>query len=213
MDHNHTVLKDFEYVSDIRFFNGSTGNAWDVINHRKIRTDAWNPYDGRSFGPLKGEYGIWVSTLNVWDYIVSNDLSELLVLEDDVVLGPDFATRTKSLIKELPKDWDFLSLHYFEGHNEKTSESDIGLDKIHKSINQHSGAQAIIYSNSGAKKLLKLVGRKGIEYTSDCFMFEQSRLGFVNGYSILPTINRMLKHEYKDIPSSIDPDNRRMVEM
>jgi GR25 family glycosyltransferase involved in LPS biosynthesis len=116
-------------------------------------------------------------------------------------------------LNDLPKSWDFLSLYYFEGHNEHSSETDVGSKIIHKSIKQPAGAQAIVYSKSGAKKILQLIKRKGIEYTSDCFIFEQSRLGFVNGYSIIPGVKKYLKHNYKNVKSLIDPDNLRLVEM
>ena len=65
MDNNKKILKSFDYVDNIQFFNGNKGNAWDVINHKGIRTDTWKPYDGRQFPPLPGEYGVWLSTINV----------------------------------------------------------------------------------------------------------------------------------------------------
>ena len=213
MEYNKSVLKDLEYADDIDFFNGNTGNAWDVLNHRKARTDVWNPYDGRTFPPLPGEYGIWVSTINVWDYIIDRDIDSMLVLEDDVRLIKTAQDNLKIFMSELPNDWDFLSLYYFDGQNGSDEATDIGARHIHKSTNQASAGQAIIYSKSGAKKLRKLVQRKGIEYTSDCFVFEQSRIGAVNGYSIVPNKKTFLTHEYKSIESLIDPDNVRLVEM
>jgi hypothetical protein len=57
------------------------------------------------------------------------------------------------------------------------------------------------------------VKRKGIQYTSDCFIFEQSRLGFISGYSIIPGVKKYLQHKYKNIKSLIDPDNIREVKM
>jgi len=213
IDHNKKILKNLEYVNDIDFFNGNTGNAWDIINHRGIKTDVWNPYDGRQFPPLPGEYGVWVSTINVLEYIVNHNLESLLVLEDDILLEKDAEKNILLALKDLPESWDFLSLYYFEGQNEYSLETSIGSDLIHKSINQPAGAQAIVYSRSGAKKILQLVKRKGIEYTSDCFIFEQSRLGFINGYSVIPGVKKYLSHNYKNIKSLIDPDNLRLVEM
>lgn len=213
IDYNKSILKNHDYVSDIEFFNGNVGNAWDVINHRQIRTDTWSPYDGRSFPPLPGEYGIWLSTINVWDYVINNDLDSILVMEDDVRLIKSAADNLKIFLNELPAGWDFLSLYYFEGHNGFDETTDIGAKYIHKSTNQPAAGQAIVYSRSGAAKLRKLVQRKGIEYTSDCFIFEQARIGAVNGYSIIPNKKSFLIHEYKIVKSLIDPDNIRMVEM
>lgn len=213
MDKNKQILKNFEYIDSIPFFNGNTRNALDVLNDWKIRTDVWNPYDGRAFPPLPGEYGIWVSTINVWNHIIENNIDEMLVLEDDIELKEDAQETIHDLILELPADWDFLSLYSFTGQNWLDKETNIGAKYIHKSTNQASAAQAIIYSNNGAKKLRRLIQRKGIEYTTDCFIFEQSKLGFLNGYSIISNKKTVLSHEYKNIKSLIDPENIRMVEM
>lgn len=213
VDHNIHMLKGHTYINNIDFFNGNEGNAWDVINHRQIRTDTWSPYDGRSTGPLPGEYGVWVSNLNIWEYIENNDIDDMLVLEDDVYLLDNAESIIDTAIKELPENWDFLSLYYFEGHNQETEDSDIGKEYIHKSINQPSGNQAMVYSKRGASKILKLVRRFGIDYTVDCFVYKKAQMGFLNGYSIKPGKYKVLDHLYKNIPSLIDPENTRMVEM
>lgn len=207
---NRVILKDFEYIENIEFFNGNTQNALDVFNHMGIRTDVWNPYDGRSFPPLPGEYGIWISTINVWNYMISNDIAELLVLEDDIELSKTAQEDILLLKNELPEKWDFLSLYHFDGHNNFDSTTDIGSIYIHKSINQPSAGQAILYSNAGAKKFMRLIRHKGIEYTSDCFIFEQSKIGAVNGYSVIPNKKLFLTHNNLSVPSIIDPENIRM---
>jgi GR25 family glycosyltransferase involved in LPS biosynthesis len=209
IDHNKSILNEYTYVNDIEFFNGNTGNAWDVINHYGIKQDVWAPYDGRATPPLPGELGIWVSTINVWKYMAQNHIDYLLVLEDDVLLDSDFTKNLQLCMEDLPDNFDFLSLYYFKEHNWEDEKTDIGSNYIHKSTNQYSAAQATIYSLNGASKLLKAVKRKGIEYTTDCFIFEQSRIGAVNGYSIKPNKVKFLEHQYKNIMSTIDPNNVR----
>jgi GR25 family glycosyltransferase involved in LPS biosynthesis len=209
MEHNKEILSSFDYIDDFVFFNGNTGNAWDVINHKGIKQDVWNPYDGRSFPPLPGELGIWVSTINVWEYIVENKIDKMLVLEDDIALQDNFVDSFNLFTKDLPKDFDFLSLYYFNDQNKISPELEVIPNKIQKSHNQYSAGQAILYSYAGAKKLLNCVSRKGIEYTTDCFIFRQSLEGLVNGYSIIGTNSTFLKHEYNDIKSLIDPENKR----
>jgi GR25 family glycosyltransferase involved in LPS biosynthesis len=184
MNYNKNILKNFEYIDTINFFNGNLGNAWDVINHKGIRQDVWNPYDGRTLPPFPGELGIWVSTLNVWQYIVNNKIDQMLVLEDDITLQDNFIENFYTAIKDLPIDFDFLSLYYFNDQNKIDLNLSVNSNKIQKSHNQYSAGQAIIYSYAGAKKLLNCVLRKGIEYTTDCFIFRQSLEGLVEGYSI-----------------------------
>lgn len=213
MEYNKSILNPSNYVSDIEYFNGNVGNGWDVLNHWGIKLDVWKPYDGRQTPPLPGEYGIWVSTINVWTYIVENKIDKLLVLEDDIKINSDFMEKINLYTKDLPEDFDFLSLYYFDGHNWEEKDSDIGSEYIQKSNTQYSGAQAIIYSRLGAKKLLKLVKLKGIEYTPDCFIFRQSLEGIVNGYSIKGKNTSLLSHDYKNIKSLIDPENLRDTDM
>jgi len=213
MNYNKKILSSFEYIDSISYFNGNIGNAWDVINHMGIKQDVWSPYDGRSFPPLPGELGVWVSTINVWEYISNNKIEKMLVLEDDIILQEDFVEKLDLYLKDLPPSFDFLSLYYFEGQNEIKDSLSIGSEKIQKSHSQYSAAQATLYSYAGAKKLLKLVKRKGIEYTTDCFIFRQSLEGLVDGYSIVGDFDTFLKHDYKNIKSLIDPDNTRMVKM
>jgi GR25 family glycosyltransferase involved in LPS biosynthesis len=206
---NKELLKDYTYVSDIEFFNGNKGNSWDIINHLGIRQDVWNPYDGRVSSPLPGELGVWVSTINTWKYIVNNNINYFLLLEDDVILNKNFVENLNKVFLDLPENFDFLSLYYFEGHNWEDENTDIGSEYIHKSNNQYSAGQVTLYSLSGAKKLLKLIKRKGIEYTSDCFVFKQAHIGSVSGYSIKPDKLVFAYHDDVKISSLIDPENTR----
>lgn len=209
IEKNKKILKSFDFVDSIEFFNGNIGNAWDVINHKGIRQDVWSPYDGRTSEPLPGELGIWVSTLNVLEYIVNNKIEMLLVLEDDVILQNNFVNDLQKCLTDLPKNFDFLSLFYFSGQNWVDERTNIQSDYVHRSYNQFAGAQGMIYSYRGAKKILRCIKVKGIEYTSDCFIFKQSLLGAVNGYSIKPDAIKLISHDIKNIKSTIDPNNQR----
>lgn len=209
--HNKGVLKDFEYV-DLQYFDGIKGNAWDVLNHRRIPLDVWQPYDGRNTLPLPGEYGVWLSTIIFLEHVVHNQIDKMILLEDDVFLEDNFIENLSLCIKDLPDSFDFLSLYYFDGQNELTSETDIGSKYIHLSHNQYSAGQATLYSLKGAKKILNLIHRKGLEYTSDCFIFNQSILGLLDGYSIVPDSLSFLRHDNKKIKSLIDPNNIRLTE-
>lgn len=209
IDYNKKILENFQYVNDIEFFNGNLGNSWDVINHMGIRQDVWNPYDGRSTPPLPGELGIWISTINCWQYIVDNDIDLMLVLEDDILLAEDFVKKLQLAISDLPNDFDFLSLYYFKEQNWEDDNTEIGSEYIKKSFNQYSAGQAILYSKNGAKNLLKILKRVGIEYTTDCFIFHYGQNNALKGYSIKKENDYFVSHEYKNIKSLIDPDNTR----
>lgn len=209
INRNKSILKDFNYISNIKFFNGNLENGHDVLSHRNIRLDVWSPYDGRQSPPLPGEYGITVSTMNVWQYVVDNKINSILVLEDDIVLQDDFVDSLNLCLNDLPSSFDILSLYYFSDQNWVDKSTEIGSEYIHKSNNQYSAAQAIIYSYSGAKKLLKLFKRKGYEYTTDCFIYRQAHEGLLEAYSIKGRQDLFLKHDHKKVKSLIDPDNYR----
>lgn len=211
INRNKNILIDFDYIDDIKYFNGNLENGKDVLTHMGINCDAWKPYDGRSFPPLPGEYGVWVSTINVWQYIVDNKIDKFLLLEDDIYLQIDFINNLEKCLNDLPKDFDFLSLYYFIGHNDDSKDTEINSEHIKKSHTQYSAGQATVYSLSGAKKLLKLIKRKGLEYTTDCFIFKQSQLGFINGYSIKGNNDKFLFHKPNSIDSLIDPNNLRSI--
>lgn len=53
-----------------------------------------------------GMIGCFMSHLRIWQRIVKEDIPAVVVLEDDVVLYPDFNDKLKVLLADLPKDWD-----------------------------------------------------------------------------------------------------------
>jgi GR25 family glycosyltransferase involved in LPS biosynthesis len=206
---NKNILKDFEFV-DIEFFDGRNGGGWTFLNNMGVNTSAWNPYDGRTLGPLPGEYGVWVSTILFFEYMIKNSIEEMILLEDDIILDYDFVDKFFKIKKDLPNSFDFLSMSFPLDQNKQTKKSSINSELIHKSINQYANGQATLYTLNCAKKILKLLKRKGLEYTSDCFIFKQSHLGLLEGYSIIPNAISLIKSD-TSVSSSIDPKNVRNV--
>lgn len=211
MEKNKKILADLEYVSEISFCNGNTEDAEKILKNMGIDTTTWSPYDNRELPIFPGEYGAWVSNINVWNFMVENDVQEMLVLEDDAILFNFAAHSLNSFVSELPEEWDFLSLFYLEGQNAFSKQTSIQKRHIHKNLNQPASAVAMLYSNSGARKLLELVKEKGIEYAHDCFIHEQGRLGLLNGYSLIPGRLRFASHLIESLGSTIDPDKKRDV--
>lgn len=209
INYNKNILKNFQYIDDIQFINGNLVQASKILEDNGIDVYAWKPYDGRNSNALPGEYGVMASTVNLWKYIIDNKIDSLLVLEDDIILQDDFVEKLNKCLSDLPENFDLLSLYYFTNQNWVDENTEIGSEYIHKSNNQYSGAQAIVYSYIGAKKLLKLLKRKGYQYTNDCFIYKQGHEGLINAYSIKKENNYFLDHDYKNIKSLIDPDNFR----
>lgn len=62
-----------------------------------------------------GAYGCMQSHRQVLERAILDNVRQLLVLEDDLVLGPDFADGLARFLQEVPDDWDQLMLggqHY-----------------------------------------------------------------------------------------------------
>jgi hypothetical protein len=62
-----------------------------------------------------GAYGCMQSHRQILERAIQDDIESILVLEDDLVLAPDFADKVKQFLQEVPDDWDQLMLggqHY-----------------------------------------------------------------------------------------------------
>jgi GR25 family glycosyltransferase involved in LPS biosynthesis len=207
--HNKNILKDFQYVNNIDFIDGRNIDAFKILKEYGISIDSWNPTDKRIIQEmLNTEAATWVSNINIYKYIVLNNIDELLLIEDDVILDKNFVQNFKKTYKELKKNYDFLSFFYFENQNKEDDSNNLKLKYIQKSYNQKSGFLCMLFSNAGAKKILKYLEDNGIFYTNDCQVFKLSELGILNGYSIKPNT---LSFVYQDqgTQSIIDPNNVR----
>lgn len=204
---NKIILKDFDYT-DIEYFDGNSNNGHDVLKSMGIKTEAWEPYDGRSFSPLPGEYGLFVSFLKLLEVVSNSEGNDFLLVEDDVVLDKDFVKYFNLFLNDLPEDYDFLSFGYSDGQNELSENTKINSKYIHKSYNQFSGHMVMLFSKKGAKKILKIFKRVGMEYNSDCMTYRYSLLGSLNGYSVIPSEKRIVMHP-NVVKSTIDPENKR----
>jgi GR25 family glycosyltransferase involved in LPS biosynthesis len=203
------TLKDFDYVDDIKYYNGYEIDGKKMLDDLKINTEAWNPYDGRKTAPIAGEYGFMLTVISYFQYMVDNNIDKILIIEDDVILKDNFVKNLNLCLEELPENFDFLSLYYFEEHNQFDETTDAGLKYIHKSNNEYSGTQAMIYSLSCAKKFLKAIKRLGMQYTADCILYKLVKEGTLSGYSIKRDSLQFLEHDYKNIISVLDPEDFR----
>jgi GR25 family glycosyltransferase involved in LPS biosynthesis len=202
------VLKKYQHIDNIDYIDGRKIDAFKILDNYKISYTKWNPKDKRKYKKmLKTEAATWVSNINIYKYIVNNDIEELLVLEDDIVLKENFVLNFLKCRKELPSKYDFLSLFYFSSQNDTDKDVDLKLRLVQKSNNQYSAYQGMLFSNSGAKKILKYLEDYGIFYTNDCQIYELVRMGILNGYSIKQ--NNLIEHD-TSIDSIIDPNKIRI---
>ena len=72
------ILHKFKYVDNIEIFNGIKNDGKRELENLNIKTNVWNPYDGRKSLPLPGEYGAFVTKVNTLKYIVKNNIDYFL---------------------------------------------------------------------------------------------------------------------------------------
>ena len=203
------VMSRNELISSIEFVDGRKCNPFDILNHIGISRDVYAPDDGRTFPMTEAECGCWISHVRCIEFAVDNKLDKFLVFEDDAILDNNFMSTLMLSINDLPDGWDFLSLYSDASQNYLSIDSDIGSQVIHKCIAQLSWNQVMLYSYSGAIKLLRLFKRKGATYNIDSVIYRASRDGFVNGYILRPDCEPCVSHgKYISI---IDPNNSRKI--
>jgi len=207
MTRTKDILKNHEYVSDIKFYNAKTDDLSDVLKSYNF-TDKPNSNTRRTF--LSGEYGIWASCISVWKYMVENNVKSLLVFEDDAILSIHADKILSTFCKELPADWDFLSLYYGPKQNEFDKHTNINRNHIHRSYNQIASFVGMMYSLNGAKKILDILESETINDAVDNYIYDKSREKKLNGYSIIPRRLTLLKHDWPLEFSTIDPEDTRV---
>jgi glycosyl transferase family 25 len=90
---------------------------FDAIDGQTLTPDQWARYDaqqaqhcmGRELAP--GEIAVALSHLTLYQRMIDQNLDEVLILEDDVVLKPEFV-ETLNRRGDFPKDWELVLLCY-----------------------------------------------------------------------------------------------------
>ena len=166
-----------------------------------------------------GYLGRWLSFLNALNYIVENNLESMLILEDDAILSTTFIDDLEFYMNHVPEDYDFFmayqSLPHI--HNSEFPKARIAsritvhgqvsnnFGKIHEDWQigskyvvrayQSFGSAGVIFSNSGAKKIIELTEKNGLgknridggSYRNfDRTIYMYSFDGLLNGYQPSP---------------------------
>lgn len=115
--------------------------------------DKYIPKEIQKYGP-DGMIGCGLSHLFIWQDAVNKNYKNILVLEDDVYFTDDFNEYLKNVMEEVPDDYDILYLGYKDSICK--APKDDNFNYIYKPIFPLL-THAMIISNKGLKKLLKLI--------------------------------------------------------
>ena len=58
-----------------------------------------------------GVVGHWMTSYNIYKYLVTNNIEQLLILEDDAILSKTFVEDLEKCIKELPDNFEFFTAY------------------------------------------------------------------------------------------------------
>jgi GR25 family glycosyltransferase involved in LPS biosynthesis len=138
-------------------------------------------------GWLPGAIGIWASWKNALNVFTKSDSAALILMEDDLWVTEEFVSRDILMAaSELPAGWDYLTLYTPEPQrNVFTDEYDEGLQFACRPYHTHCNV-AVIFSQSGAEKLLKHMS-EGVFQNTDLYLFI-NKDNSLKGFALKPEV-------------------------
>ena len=199
-----------EFIDDIEFVDGNKTDMQAYFDNNGIKI-TWDEV-ASDRKPLPGELGCAASHLNCLKYMVDNNIPNMLVLEDDAIPVENFLSILNNCYNDLPEDYDFLANmeQIYVGELFVKTVADpilIGSQFISKSYLLNSVTKFMLYSYSGAKKILEAYKTYGIYCPIDLFLYDMSRDHVLNGYSTF--FGNTLVDPRNQYGSMIDPADVR----
>ncbi len=163
----------------------------------------------------RGQYGVYLSHINIWKKLVESDKKYCLVLEDDVDFVDDFRKKINFMIYELnnldlsiPKNnVDMIYLipeiscdHFFKKEDCEKSYDGPNLTNVRKPLHIGYGMYGYIITKQGAEKLLKL----SLPMTLPIDVLTH-HLNYTNTINICKTVEPYINHigEYSNTQSIV----------
>lgn len=206
ISNTRNIMQRFEEIS-IECIDGNKQDTPSILSEYNISLSNWNWHSK----PLPGEIGVWLSNINLFKKIVDKNLQNVLSFEDDALVTYKINEVINISLNDLPNDYDFMSF-VFPSSSKYLYKDDanVGLKTICSAKYNHFGMYAVLWSNSGAKKMLKLLDEFGITCPIDIYMYDfLVKENLINGYSINPDQEQVVFHGYNNYGSVIDLDGRR----
>ena len=120
-----------------------------------------------------GEVACYLSHYCLWQQVIEHKMTYLMVFEDDIY----FSKSAKTLLKNLdwlPNDFDVIKLETMHGRVKINKGIDIMLDhKLCHMKSSHMGMAGYIISQKGARKLVTMIQRLGVDRPVDHIMFDR----------------------------------------
>jgi hypothetical protein len=197
----HDTLKDTaKYHKDIEFVNYRGTDINEFFKSRNIPIKWKADLFGLSKDTTPSELAVTASHMVAIEYLLSSDLDNIIVFEDDVVLDSNFVNIVSQCLTDLPLSYDLLAdSTIFPDYAELATEEqtiDIGSRYICRSYLQNAHTGFMLYSRKGAQRIIDLYKEHGIICSIDTFLFWLGQRGDLESYTTFYS-NKLL--DRKDI--------------
>ena len=185
-------------ISDDRSY--LVDKAFSVLGSKWLSIPAVDGYDKISrseFGALnpnvknllskEGEFGCFASHYMFWKYVVDNNIEQAVVLEDDADVQNHFPFMYQLALKLLPPTYEVFSMYVDKNQYERFNESQRVNDLIARGYQDWSTLSYVV-SLKGAKKLIELVERNGMDQPVDWFIFRNGHDSNLEVYTWTPSV-------------------------
>ena len=185
------ISDDRSYLVDKALF--VLGNKWLPIS-------AVNGYDKtarlefetrnsnvKSWLTKDGEFGCFASHYEFWKYVVDNNIEQAVVLEDDAEVANNFVFMYQLALNSVPPDYHVFSMYVDKNQYERFYHGVRISDSIARGYQDWS-TLCYIVSLSGAKRLMEIVERNGMDQPVDWFIFRNGHDNNLKVYTWTPAI-------------------------
>jgi GR25 family glycosyltransferase involved in LPS biosynthesis len=205
-DNTRDIMSNFQEIN-IECIDGNKVDSKKILDSMGITLNNWSWHSS----PRGGELGLWLSNINLFNKIINQDFNSVLLFEDDAIISNKLPEVLSNILKEVPEDFDFLSMVFpISSKEDYKSDADLGLKLLCSAKYNHFGTYAILWSKSGAQKMLDILSKVGITCPIDIFMYDYlSKKGLINGYSLKPDQEQIVFHGHDKYGSTIDLDGKR----
>ncbi len=147
---NNNIIPYLDKYNIFEAIDGQKPELYQFIKDNEIKIT--NNYQ---YVSLKGQIACSCSHYSIWKEIVANEISNMIIIEDDAVLSNNFNEIVGNILDELPENYDMCYLYVYEDHYQKENQNSQieGKEFITKGYYTWTTLCYII-SLSGAKKLL-----------------------------------------------------------
>jgi GR25 family glycosyltransferase involved in LPS biosynthesis len=123
----------------------------------------------RGLSVTPGGLGFYLTHTKIFEHTKAIN-KNVFVMDDDIIINENFDTEFPKILEELPKDFDFCYLGYYDTPYEKIPVS----EKLFKPLGQFCGPHGYIISPKGAEKILKLIYPIDIQLDSRLYQIQSS---------------------------------------